>query len=130
MSCRAFFKEWVERSKDLSGVFFVREIQTGLVWNSRDVVNMCGLPKHEHSWEHTLSHTVPEDARRIEDAHSLALKTGGIHKITVRCNRKPGLPPVWFRAAVEAHICPQLNCERKCAIVLHAATPVAVLQER
>lgn len=119
-TCGRWFSGWqnvLERSEEM---WLVRDVVSGLAWRNLKTREYTGIAEPVMSWQTALRNVNLKDVRRVEDAHSLCLKTGESQAIEI-----------WVRTENRAERVSNLNicsrchlCQRRCAAILIHSVPL------
>ena len=122
--CR-FFDGWITAVAGFGDLVFLRDVGTGKVWRSDLAKAALGCSENLSTWEEVSQQYAPENLKIIEDAHSRALKLGGVHQYRITLQSPAGL--VVLDCACEAHQCE--GCRRKCCVILGVSSVPARSQD-
>ncbi len=120
--CTLHFVAWQNNLRNYPGYWELRSIKTGLFWANPAAQELLGYPSEIQKWETALRWVKAEDAIKIEDAHSLTLKTGEVQEFIAQTKVEPyRFTPIANRAM--ASFCP--GCKKHCpTIVVYIETEI------
>lgn len=118
--CCCYFAAWQRRLDPEPGLWQVRHLDSDLLWRNATFRDLLHIRTSLEPWQSALRYVHLDDATRVEDSHSAALKTSRLQSVTVRAKVAPHRLAT-FRAVHHAAHCPHCG---HCAVILSHVVPV------